>query len=84
LNKRPHSSKDTEIHHHFKEIKTSSSIKSLLQNTSQCDIQGDGKIYRHVKSQIDEWIDKHAKISELLRNLNQWISPLDGDQEFRG
>jgi len=62
LNKRPQSSKDTEIDHQFKRIKTSLNIKNLLQNTSQCDSQGDGKVYSHVKSQIDEWIDKHAKI----------------------
>ena len=63
-NKRPQSSKDTEIDHQFKRIKTRSKIKNLLQNTSQCD--SDGKVYRHVKSQIDEWVHK-----ELLRYLNE-------------
>jgi len=57
--------------HQFKKIKTSSNIKNLLENTSQCDSQGDGKVSRHVKSQIDEWIDKHAKISELFKNLSE-------------
>jgi len=66
LNKRPQSSRD--IKHQFKKIKTSSNIKSL---TSQCDSQGDGKVSRHVKSQIDEWIDKHAKISELFKSLSE-------------
>ena len=67
LNKRPQSSRDIEIDHRFKKIKTSSNIKNPLENTNQCD----SKVYRHVKSQIDEWIDKHAKMSEILKNLSE-------------
>jgi len=70
---RPGIFRDIEMDRQFKKIKASSNIKSLLlENTSQCDSQGDGKVYRHVKNQIDEWINnKHAKISELFKNLSK-------------
>ena len=63
LHKRPQDSRDISIDHWFKKIKTSSNIERSLENTSLCDSQGDGKIYGQVKTQIGDWIDKHAKMN---------------------
>ena len=67
--KRPQSSRDVEGGHRFKKIKTNSGIISLSasEHTTQCD----SKVYRHVKSQINEWVDKQAKVSELFKGLSE-------------